>query len=132
MLERSGVEVLRLVDDQDRIESSAHSLDEEMVEGDQTVRVAILRPDDAEIFDDVGEDLVKGHHRVKDEGGLRRAVEAVEERSQKRRLAGSDLSDQHHESPTFLDPVLELSERLAVRRREVQESRVGRRLNGFS
>src|SRR5207247_9477456 len=55
-------------------------------------------------------------------------VEALDECVEEGGLAGSDLPGQHEEPAALLDAVHELGQRLAVSRREVEEPRVGRRI----
>src|SRR5262249_56534292 len=75
LLERAVVQVLRLVDDENRVLTGATALDQESVERHQPLGPRLPGGRDAEVLQCVLEDPVDPEGRVEDEGDSRARVE---------------------------------------------------------
>ena len=129
LLEGLRIEVLGLVEDQDRVLAGALALDQEVLEREeplgQRASPGLAMPRSSSMY---SRSPVEAEHRVGDERHRRRLVQPLEQRLEQRRLARADLAGQQDEALALLDPVEELGERLLVRRRQVEEAGIRRRI----
>jgi hypothetical protein len=123
------IEVVGLVQDEDRVLAGALAIDEEALEREEPLGQRCLKGlGDAEILQHVLEEPREAEHRMGDERHRRRLVQPLEQRMEQGGIASSDLTGQEKEAHVLLDPVEELSERLLVRRRQVEKAGIGRRI----
>src|SRR5262249_20947855 len=131
LFEGPAVEVLRLVENQDRVLPRAAALDEEVVEGEEPLRLRAAGRGDAEVLQDVLEDALERQEGVEDEGRLGGRVERLQERLQQRGFARPHFGGEDDETPALLHAVEELGERFLVTRGGVEKPRVRRGVKRF-
>ncbi len=130
LLERRHVEVLGLVEDQDGVPVRAPLLDQEAVEGDESLGVREAGRGHAPLLERVLEEALERKRGVEDEGDAGVAAEALQQRVEERRLARSDLAGEREKPLALAHAVDELRQRLAVTLGREEEARVRRRPEG--
>src|SRR5262245_22593726 len=131
LLESLEAQVLRLVEGEHGVLTRPPPLDQEVVQGDQPLDVGLAGLGDAEVLQHVLENPLEGQGRVEDEGRGAIALQATEERAQERGLAGADLAGEQDEALVLLDAVEQLRQSLPVPWGGVEETRIGRGVEGF-
>src|SRR5262249_30098493 len=131
LFERLEREVLGLVENQDRSLTGAVTLDQEGVEGDEALGLRLAGLGDAEVLEDVLEQSIEGQRRVEHEGGGGGAIEPAQESAEQGCLPRAHLSGQQNEPDVVLDPVRELSQRVAMAPGEIEKLRIRCRAEGL-
>src|SRR5262249_21039875 len=131
LFERLECEVLGLVENQDRSLTGAVTLDQEGVEGDEALGLRLAGLGDAEVLEDILEQSIEGQRRVEHEGGGGGAIEPAQESAEQGCLPRAHLSGQQNEPDVVLDPVRELSQRVAMAPGEIEKLRIRCRAEGL-
>src|SRR5438105_7361195 len=130
LLEYLRAHVLRLVDQERDVAAGARVLDQELVQPlEQDALPAALRWD-AELDQDVLEDLLEADGRVEEKDRLRVRRDGVEEPAEEGGLPGPRLPDEGDEPLACVDPVAESRQRLLIVVIQIEEARVGRDVEG--
>ena len=124
LLQRLGREVLRLVHDQQHAAAIALLLEQELVELVEQLGARAALREQPELRADRAQQILRREHRIEDEGDFGVAAQAFEQRAAERGLAGADLAGHRDEALSLLDPIQDVRERFAVRRREEEEARI--------
>src|SRR5581483_6887746 len=130
LLEHRRVQVLRLVDQEGYVAARSRVLEQELVEALEQDELPATLGRDAELEEDVFEDLVEGYGRVQQKDGLGRGRDAIEETTEDRRLPGAGVTDERDESLTGVDAVGESRERFLVAVVQVEEAGIGSDVEG--
>src|SRR5262249_32275878 len=128
LLECFDAEVLSLVDNDDRVPSRATLFDQKSVQRDQPLRPRAAWVGHPQIGQGILEHFVERQRRVRDEGRVGAAVDALDERPEHGCLSRSDLARHQDETLLLLNTVNELGQRLPVIWREKEKFRVRREL----
>jgi len=128
-------QVLRLVDDQHRAAVNGHQRQQEFVQradqlvlargGDASAAHAFTRHD-AEIEQDLAQQLLDREERVEDERREDARIELLEQGAADGRLAGADVARQDDEAFLAADGLLELGDGLFVRFAAIEKPRIRR------
>src|SRR5207249_700925 len=105
LLEDARIEVLRLVDQQGDVAAGAGVLDQELVQTVEAAELARRLGRDAELDQDVLEDLVEADRRVHQEDRADARIEGVEQVAEEGGLPGAGLADERQEALARLDAV---------------------------
>ena len=89
-----------------------------------------LARDDAEVEQDLAQQLLDRQERIQDQRRERRLVELLEQRAADRRLAGADVAGEDDEAFRAADRLQQAGDGLVVRLAAVEEARVGREREG--
>ena len=126
LLEELGVEVLRLVDEQDDVVTRRGLVEEKAVQNLQVRRPVELPRLEAQLREDRPHQLRCRDHRVQDERRLVGRAELGQDRPADRGLARAHLSGDLDEPLAFPDAEENVVERLAMLVREEEEPGIGR------
>ncbi len=114
------LQVLRFIHDQDETAAAQHFLEQGLVQGavhGDHVHAGVV---DFEFVQDEAEQLARVALRLEQEHDARGFGQLFHQLIEESRLAHAGLGDQHHESAEVLDSLLQRSQRIAVRRAEVE------------
>ena len=131
MLQRRGVKVLRLVDNDNGILARPLALDEKVVQRDESLRPRLPCLGDPEILQHVLEELVEGQRGVHDERDRALIVESLTKSVQEGSFSRTHLARQDDEALPLLGAVEELGQRFAMSRTHVKELGIRGRVEGF-
>jgi len=98
LLEHLGREVLRFVDDEQRLLVLLQPPDQERVQGQKIFSLGSSLSFDLELVEEHSKEVEGIEARIEDEGGARLRIELAEKRVDQGRLAVPDLARQHHEA----------------------------------
>src|SRR2546426_2583017 len=124
LFQRRRRQVLRFVEDEDGVLARARALDEEVVQGHESLRRRLSALGDLQVLEDVLENAVEGQGAIEDRRNRGLAVEPLPQGLEQGGLSGAHLAGQHDEALPFLDAVPELGEGLPVARTHIEEARV--------
>ena len=99
LLQRRGVEVLCLIENEDRIVAGPLALDEEVVERDESTRPRRRAVGDPQVRLGAFEDAVERQGGIEDERDRGLSVEPLPKGVQQRRLSRADPARQENEAP---------------------------------
>ena len=129
LFDRAGIEVLRLVDDQQRSLVLLEQHQQEGFDRGQQARLVFLRHANAEGLGDRTQQVVSVELRADDlRGDDRLDVELLEQRAHQCGLAGADLARDDQEALALVHAVLQIRKRARVPLAAEVEGRVGAEL----